>query len=113
MTEIFLKGVGWVLRKLALATTPTILLEKDGDWYKFITESTFKTTILRFKLNEEFDDVKPDESVIKTTMTVEGNKLIQTQKTDKPSTVVREFSETECIMTATYGDVVAVRKYRV
>lgn len=117
MSSNFIKnvslGVGWFLRTVGNSTTPTVFLEKDGEWYKFTTESTFKTTILRFKLGEEFDEDTLDGRAVKSTMVIEGNKLIQTQKMDKVSTIVREFSDTECITTCTYGDVESVRKYKV
>jgi hypothetical protein len=88
-------------------------LEKDGDYYKFGTESTFKTTILKFKLGEPFDEETMDGRKVKTTMTIEGNKLIQTQNTEKRSVIEREFTDTECLTTCIYGDVKSVRKYKV
>lgn len=81
--------------------------------YHFTTESTFKTTILKFKLGEEFDEETLDGRMVKTIMTIEGNKLIQKQKTDKKSEITREFTDKECLTTCVYGDVVSVRKYKV
>jgi len=46
-------------------------------------------------------------------MTLDGNTLTQTQKTDKKSIITREFSETECKVICTYGDVVSTRWYKV
>ena len=100
------------MRTVGNSVTPTIWLKKEGDWYHFGTESTFKTTILKFKLGEEFDEETLDGRTVKTVMTIEDNKLVQTQKTDKFSQIIREFSDTECLTTCTYGDVVSVRKYR-
>ncbi|KAG5673443.1 hypothetical protein PVAND_003489 [Polypedilum vanderplanki] len=106
-------GVGFFLRKIGNNTTPTIWLEKKGDWYEFHTESTFKTTILRFKLGEEFDEETLDGREVKTIMTLDGNTLTQTQKTEKKSVITREFTETECKTVCIYGDVVSTRWYRV
>jgi hypothetical protein len=64
-------------------------------------------------LGEEFDEETMDGRDVKTVMTLEGNTLVQTQKTDKKSTITREFSETECKVVCTYGDVVSTRHYRV
>ncbi|XP_070508499.1 probable fatty acid-binding protein [Chironomus tepperi] len=106
-------GVGFFLRKIGNNVTPTVFLVKKGDWYEFHTESTFKTTILKFKLGEEFEEETMDGRVVKTTMTLDGNTLNQVQKTDKKSTIVREFTETECKVICTYGDVVSTRWYKV
>jgi fatty acid-binding protein 3 len=88
-------------------------LEKDGDWYKFHTESTFKTTILRFKLGEEFDEETLDGRQVKTVMKLEGNTLTQTQNTEEKSIITREFTDTECKTVCTYGNVVSTRWYKV
>lgn len=47
-----------VLRKMGNTVTPTIHLEKNGDEYSYHTVSTFKTTVIKFKLGEEFDEVR-------------------------------------------------------
>lgn len=46
-------------------------------------------------------------------MTFEGNKLIQKQGGNPPSTIIREFKENEMITTLKVKDVTAVRKYEV
>lgn len=40
--------------------TPTIELRKDGDYYILATISTFKTTEIKFKPGEEFDEERAD-----------------------------------------------------
>lgn len=92
-----LLGVGMVLRKMGNSVTPTVELKKDGDVYTFTTSSTFKTSTITFKLGEEFDEETLDGRKVKSICTMEGNKLVQEQKGDKPSTIVREFTDSELI----------------
>jgi len=103
-----------VLRKMGNSVSPTVFLEKNGDDYSFHTVSTFKTSIIKFKLGVEFDEETLDGRKVKSTITfTDNNTLLQTQKTDKVSTIVREFGETELTVTCTYGDVVCKRSYKV
>ncbi|XP_061399577.1 probable fatty acid-binding protein [Musca vetustissima] len=105
-------GVGMVLRKMGNTVTPTVELKKEGDMYTFTTTSTFKTSSISFKLGEEFDEETLDGRKVKSVCTMEGNTLTQEQKGDKPSTIVREFSDSELITTLTIGDVKSVRVYK-
>lgn len=98
---------------MALSATPTVFLEKNGDEFQFHTVSTFKTSIIKFKLNEEFMEETLDGRKVLCVMTLDGNTLTQTQKMEKPSTITRVFSETELIVTCDYGGVVSVRRYKV
>ena len=88
-------------------------MKKDDDWYEFHTESTFRTTILRFKLNEPFDEEKSDGYAVKSIMTLEGNTLKQIQEMDKKAEIIREFTETECKVICIYGDIISTRWYKV
>lgn len=53
-------GVGLITRKAANAVTPTVELRQDGDNYILVTSSTFKTTEMKFKPGEEFDEERAD-----------------------------------------------------
>lgn len=106
-------GVGMVLRKLGNSINPTVELSKDGDEYTLATTSTFKNTIIKFKLGEEFDEETVDGRKVKSVCTMAGdNKLVHEQKGDKPTTIVREFTATDLIATMTAGDVKCVRTYK-
>ena len=105
-------GVGLVLRKVGNSVTPTVELVKDGDNYKLISTSTFKTYTLPFKLCEEFDEETQDGRKVKTIMSMEGDTLMQEQQGEKPSTIIREFSDSELITTLIAGDVKSVRIYK-
>ncbi|XP_054745829.1 probable fatty acid-binding protein [Anastrepha obliqua] len=85
-------GVDMVLCKMGNSVSPTVELKKDGDNYSFTTTSTFKTTTVNFKLGEEFDEETLDGRKVKSVFTLDGNKLVQEQKGDKPSTIISDYS---------------------
>uniref|UniRef100_A0A023F8M4 Fatty acid-binding protein, muscle n=1 Tax=Triatoma infestans TaxID=30076 RepID=A0A023F8M4_TRIIF len=107
-------GVGLVTRKMGNTVSPVIeLLEEDGE-YTLKSSSTFKNTVIKFKLGEEFDQETPDGRKVKATITLEGdNKLVEVQKGEKETTLIREFSKDEVKMTLTVDDIVCTRIYKV
>ncbi|XP_053967940.1 probable fatty acid-binding protein [Anastrepha ludens] len=105
-------GVGMILRKMGNSVSPTVELKKDGDNYSFTTTSTFKTTTINFKLGEEFDEETLDGRKVKSVFTLDGNKLVQEQKSNKPSTIIREFTDSELVTTLTLNDVKSARTYK-
>lgn len=109
----FIAGVGFFLRKIGNQVSPTVFLTKEGDEFSFTTESTFKTSVIKFKLGQESEQDTLDEKKIPTTFSLEGNTLTQTEKRDKPSVIVREFSDSELVVKCTFGDVVSTRWYKV
>lgn len=103
-----------IVRKMANAASPTVFLIKNADGtHSFTTQSSVKTSTLTFKLDEEFEEETMDGRKVKTVFTLNGNTLTQTQSGEKASTIVREFTETECVCTMTLGNVTCVRKYTV
>lgn len=102
-----------VLRKMGNTVSPTIHLEKNGDEFSYHTVSTFKTTVIKFKLGEEFDEETLDGRKVKSVFTLNGNVLTQVQKTEKKSELIRTFSETEMVAECVYGDVTCKRWYKV
>merc|ERR1711909_136350 len=116
--EEFLKalGVGFILRKAALASTPVMsITETDGNW-TMITKTTVKSIELKFRLGEEFEEDTTDGRHCKTTVTLEGNKMTTTQKAtkkgEKDVVVVREFAGDTITYTATCEGVSSVQKYK-
>ncbi|XP_017062171.1 fatty acid-binding protein, muscle [Drosophila ficusphila] len=105
-------GVGLVTRKMGNSLSPTVEVTKEGDTYTLTTTSTFKTSAISFKLGEEFDEETLDGRNVKSIITLDGNKLTQEQKGDKPTTIVREFNDGELITTLTIGSVKCVRVYK-
>lgn len=101
-----------VLRKMGNTVSPTVDLVKDGDEYTFNTVSTFKSTSIKFKLGEEFDEETLDGRKVKSVITLDGNKLIQEQKGDKAHTIIREFTDTDLTTTMTLNNITCKRVYK-
>ena len=53
-----------------------------------------------------------DGKTVKTTITKEGNKLIQKQETEPQVEIIREFTGDGLITTCKCNDVVNVREYK-
>lgn len=58
-------GVGFVMRKLGMTTKPNVKFVQNGDEWTFTTTSAVKTTQIKFKLNEEFDEETADGRKVK------------------------------------------------
>ncbi|KAF7691200.1 fatty acid-binding protein, heart-like [Silurus meridionalis] len=105
-------GVGFATRQVGNMTKPSTIISVDGDVVTLKTVSTFKTTEIKFKLGEEFDETTADDRKVKSLLTVDGNKLIHIQKwEDKETSLVREIDGNNLTLTLTLGDVVCTRSY--
>lgn len=69
--------------------------------------------MITFKLGEEFDEETIDGRNVKSVCTLDGNTLTHKQGGDKPSTIIREFTATQCNVVMTLGDVRCTRVYNV
>merc|ERR1712121_127890 len=114
----FLKAlnVGFLLRKAATASTPVMeITESDGNW-TMKTSTSLKAIELKFKLGESFQEETTDGRKCETTVTMEGNKLITSQKAlkkgEKDVTAVREFTDDKITMTMTVDGVSSVQVYK-
>jgi fatty acid-binding protein 3, muscle and heart len=107
-------GVGMVLRKLITSVSSTCYLEKKGENdYEFHTQSTLRSFVVKFKPGEEFEEVTMDGRKVKSTITFDGdNKLVHVQNCDKPSTILRQFSDTELVVTMIFEDFKAKRFFK-
>lgn len=110
-------GVGLVMRKMGNAATPTVEITLEDGVYILKTITTFKTTEIKFKLGEEFQETTADGRTVKSTITLDGNKMIHNQlgdkeKEEKDSVLVREFTDTEMLMECKVDDVVCKRVYK-
>ncbi|WP_162688718.1 MULTISPECIES: lipocalin/fatty-acid binding family protein [unclassified Streptomyces] len=113
--EDYLKatGVGMATRKLAASSKPTVTITEDGDNYRMKTVTTFKTIDLAFKIGEEFVEETDDGRKANTTITRDGDKLVQVQKLDTLSTrITRTFIDNGLIAVFAVGDVVSNRSYK-
>ena len=108
-------GVGLITRKAANAVNPTVELRREGDEYNLVTSSTFKTTEMKFKPGEEFEEERADGAKVKSVCTLEANILKQVQKADDglEVTYIREFGPEEMKAVMTAKDVTCTRLYKV
>lgn len=105
--------VSFVIRKVAVNTSPTIDISvKDDGTFVVKTTSTFKSSVLEFKLDQEFEEKRMDGATVKTVVTRDGNKLIQKQDATPPVEIVREFVGDKLVTTCKCKDVVNVREYK-
>jgi len=106
-------GVGLVTRKMGNTVSPVVELKKEGDVYTLTSSSTFKTTVISFEPGKGFDEETADGRKVKTTMTIDGNKLTQVQKgVDRTTTIVREFTADEMKAVMHVDDIVCTRIYK-
>ncbi|XP_076453036.1 sodium/calcium exchanger regulatory protein 1-like [Babylonia areolata] len=104
-------GVGMVMRKLGGTLRPTQEISVDGDTWDIKTITTFKSSELKFTLNEPFEETTVDGRKVTTTVRLEGQKLIQDQKGNPDSLITREFDGSKMTMTLTAKGVSCTRIY--
>uniref|UniRef100_A0A673C5W0 Cellular retinoic acid-binding protein 1 n=1 Tax=Sphaeramia orbicularis TaxID=375764 RepID=A0A673C5W0_9TELE len=105
-------SVGFATRQVGNVAKPTVIISQSGDKVVIRTESTFKNTEISFKLGEEFDETTADDRNCKSTVSMEGDKLVHVQKwDDKETKFVREIKDGKMVMNLTFGDIHAVRTY--
>lgn len=98
---------------MAGSTTSTVELVKEGENdYSFNTTSTFRSQAIKFQPGVEFNEKRMDGQEVSCVITLDGNKMIQEQKGDKPVTLVRTFTEDELFLTCNVGDVEAKRWFK-
>ncbi|KAJ6634732.1 putative fatty acid-binding protein, partial [Pseudolycoriella hygida] len=105
-------GVGMMLRQVGNTVYPTVDLVKNGDEYSFTTSSTFKTTVIKFKEGEEFDEETLDGRKIRSVITFDGDKMIHDQKGDKGHIIYRVFTETDLTVTMELDGIKVTRYYK-
>merc|ERR1711899_274075 len=108
-------NVGFMLRKAALASTPTMTITEAGGSWTLVTKTTMKSMELKFKLGEEFDEETTDGRKCKTTVTMDGNKLVTNQKAQgggKDALAVREFSDDGLVYTITVDGVTSKQIFK-
>ncbi|XP_040287962.1 myelin P2 protein-like [Bufo bufo] len=104
--------VGFATRKAGAMAKPNVVISKNGDEICLKTESSMKTTEMKFKLGEEFDETTADGRKTKTIITCDGGVLTQVQKWEgKETTIKREIKEGQLVVTCSMGDVKCVRVY--
>ncbi|CAG2170178.1 unnamed protein product [Oppiella nova] len=87
--------------------TSDLEITQNGSAYTIKNVSPNHTREISFELGKEFDETRADGSTVKSTVTLDGNKLIQIQKGEKELKIVRELDSNELKITATAGSVEA------
>eukprot|EP00092_Neocalanus_flemingeri_P015855 GFUD01017160.1.p2 GENE.GFUD01017160.1~~GFUD01017160.1.p2 ORF type:complete len:133 (+),score=38.44 GFUD01017160.1:189-587(+) len=114
--EDFMKalGVGLITRKLGNKTSPTVTITEEGGEYTFKQES-IKTSQVKFKIGEEFEEVTADGRKVMSTMTLTApNVMVHEMKGTnggKDSTCIREFLGATMVATCKVDDIETVRTY--
>lgn len=92
-------GLGFMMRKAATVSTPTMEITKisDGKW-KMVTSTKLKSVELIFEFGKEFEEKTADGRTCKTTVTEEGDNVwitnqIAQKSGEKNVKVIREFSD--------------------
>ncbi|XP_003969357.1 fatty acid binding protein 4a [Takifugu rubripes] len=106
-------GVGFATRQVGNRTKPNLVVSVDDQGTVCMkSQSTFKNTEIKFKLNEPFEEMTADDRKTRTVVTLENGKLVQKQNWDgKETCIEREISDGKLIAKCIIGDVVAVRTY--
>lgn len=101
-------GVNAMMRKISRSLTTVLQLVKKGEnRYSLNTSILIFSISQKFVIGEETDITTADGRKVKDSFTIEDNKLIEVQKGEKTLLVVREFFDTELIVTTSCGDVVS------
>ncbi|OWR55129.1 probable fatty acid-binding protein [Danaus plexippus] len=96
--------VGLLSRKLVTSLSPISVLTKNEDGSYSLTMITpIRKVVITFQLGVEFSEDRPDGIKVKSTMHLDGDKLIQTQieSNGRKSTHVREFTDKLLTVTTT------------
>ncbi|XP_044151162.1 fatty acid-binding protein, heart-like [Bufo gargarizans] len=105
-------GVNFTIRQAVSSLKPDEIISKNGDEWSINTLSTFKNTELKFKLDEEFDEITADGRKVKSEMTCKDGVLLQKQTWDgKECAITREVKDSRLMTTCMIGDVKCVRIY--
>ncbi|XP_076827369.1 fatty acid binding protein 4b [Brachyhypopomus gauderio] len=106
-------GIGFASRQIANIAKPSLLFGVgDQGLISMKSMSTFKTFEIKFKLDEEFDEITADDRHAKTTMSLKNGKLIQSQTWDgKTTTIEREIQDGKLMVKCIMGEVVSLRTY--
>ncbi|XP_029307206.1 fatty acid binding protein 4b [Cottoperca gobio] len=106
-------GVGFATRQMGNLAKPNLVINvDDAGIISMTSETTFKTTEIKFKLGEEFDETTADGRNTKTIVTLDNGKLVQQQTwDDKKTTLEREIIDGKLTAKCVMDDVVAVRIY--
>jgi len=110
-------GVGYITRKAATASTPTMTITKSGDKWSMVTATTLKKVELNFELGKPFDETTADGRDVTTTVSMEGDNKLMTLQVPKKAggktvEVTRTFTDDGCAVVMKCGDVVSEQFFK-
>merc|ERR1711915_423584 len=115
--EEFMKalGVGMLTRKLGNKSSPVVTVTEENGEYTMKQESLVKTSEIKFKINEEFEEVTADGRKVLSKMTLTApNVMVHEMKGTeggKDSTCIREFLPEKLTAVCTVDDITTTRVY--
>ncbi|KAJ3597743.1 hypothetical protein NHX12_001260 [Muraenolepis orangiensis] len=107
-------GVCGATRQMGKLLKPKFIISVAEDGVITMqTKSSFKSTEIKFKLDQAFEEKTADERTTQTIVTFAGGKLVQKQTwgDNKSTTLERTLDSGKLITTCTMGNVVATRTY--
>jgi len=105
-------GVGFAKRAIASNMKPQVEFHQDDGTYTINTYSALKNTTIKFKPGVEFDEETADGRIAKSTVTIDGNKMIHIQRIGNgESKIVREFQGNDMTAIFCANGVCSTRKY--
>jgi fatty acid-binding protein 7 len=105
-------GVGLVSRKMASSTTPVIEITVENGECTIKTNTSIRSSEIKFRLGEEFDETTFDGRKSKSLITIDGDKMLHIQRSDgKEYKITREINGNELKAVLYAKDVVCTRLY--
>uniref|UniRef100_A0A3Q2ZLT2 Cellular retinoic acid-binding protein 1 n=1 Tax=Hippocampus comes TaxID=109280 RepID=A0A3Q2ZLT2_HIPCM len=108
-------GVGFAIRQVGNRTKPNLIVTVDEQGtVSMKTQSTFKTSEIKFKLNEPFEETTADDRKTRTVISLENGKLVQKQSWDgKETSIEREVTDGKLIAVSNSTSTLKSLIYRV
>jgi len=91
---------------------PILKISCVNDVYSMKTSLLLRTTVIQFKLGQEFIEERADGRRCISVITIKDNIMTHIMKGEPECTVIREFNGDEMIATMTVNNVVAKRIYK-
>uniref|UniRef100_A0A3Q2PFZ0 Cellular retinoic acid-binding protein 1 n=1 Tax=Fundulus heteroclitus TaxID=8078 RepID=A0A3Q2PFZ0_FUNHE len=98
-------GVGFATRQVGNRTKPNFVMSLDDQGtISMKSQSAFKTTEVKFKLDEPFDETTADDRKTRTLVSLDNGKLIQKQSWDgKETSIEREIADGKLVAVSIYN----------
>ncbi|XP_064613469.1 fatty acid-binding protein-like [Liolophura sinensis] len=101
------------VKQKAMVLKPDVAISQNGDTWTFTTTLGDKSTDTVFKLDQEFDHQNLMGKIIKSKISLEGDKLVETQSGEGETiTVTREVVGDEMLSTLSAKGVTTVVRFQ-